>query len=153
VLGAECLEYDRRLGQGMTRNGRPNVVLNLVVEPARKPIIEKAGCYIASGARLQADKMGGVVLLRGEDLHRVVADCEHDTDEETAQALGVEKTRTFPAEEKREISAMNARWWMTRPVISAAYMTSEVTFLLRGSIWYRTDWMSQERRAMQRIGQ
>jgi hypothetical protein len=64
------------------------MMLNLEVESASEPIIEQAGRDIASRACLEANKMGGVMFLRCEDLHRVMTNGEDHADEETTKALG-----------------------------------------------------------------
>lgn len=87
MLRAELLEDLRSLRQGMTRERRPYVMLHLIVEATGEPVVENGRSYVSRCSHLERDKVCGIVLIRGQDIHRVVTDRKDNADEQSAEAL------------------------------------------------------------------
>lgn len=87
MVVAELAKDNARLWQGMAWQGRPDVVLHLVSEAARKPVIEERRRNIPRSADLERDKVGLARLLMSKDLHRVVPNSEDNANQKATKAL------------------------------------------------------------------
>lgn len=85
VLLAERLDERVHLGEIVARHEREEVVVDLVVEPAREPVHEEARRDVARRSHLELPEVGlGLALV---DRHAVVADGEDERQEQAAEHL------------------------------------------------------------------
>mmetsp|Transcript_7994 Transcript_7994/g.19965 ORF Transcript_7994/g.19965 Transcript_7994/m.19965 type:complete len:450 (+) Transcript_7994:1036-2385(+) len=90
MLLAELLDELRRARQRVPRERGPDVVLDLVAEPAGEPAVEGGRRDVACRTDLELGEIDLPGVLGREDVHGVVSDGEDEADEEAAEGLGDE---------------------------------------------------------------
>lgn len=88
MLHAERSQNLGKLGEMVTRHGRENMVLDLIVQASAQPIGEPMWVNIPGGAHLQTDKVYSPQLIKREHVHSIVTDCEDDAKQHTGTCLG-----------------------------------------------------------------